>query len=158
MRETRSYRTLCEQSAHLRTVEKRKQRNQPVIDKLAWLTFKEGQLLCARSHGKALYYIPGGKREPGERRGRPGARDSGGAGGQPQTRDPAPRLRVQRPGRRQAARGASQAALLHREADGSPTASAEIAELRWLDSRHLSEVSPVSRLLFQWLAEQGLIR
>ncbi|MBP6792999.1 MAG: NUDIX domain-containing protein, partial [Aeromonas sp.] len=37
-----------------------------MIDKLAWLTFKEGQLLCARSHGKALYYIPGGKREPGE--------------------------------------------------------------------------------------------
>ena len=44
------------------------------------------------------------------------------------------------------------------EADGSPTASAEIAELRWLDSRHLDDISPVSRLLFQWLAEQGLIR
>ncbi len=37
-----------------------------MIDKLAWLTFKEGQLLCARSHGKDIYYIPGGKREPGE--------------------------------------------------------------------------------------------
>ncbi len=37
-----------------------------MIDKLAWLTFKDQQLLCARSHGKAIYYIPGGKREAGE--------------------------------------------------------------------------------------------
>ena len=37
-----------------------------MIDKLAWLTFKKGQLLCARSHGKDIYYIPGGKREPSE--------------------------------------------------------------------------------------------
>jgi len=37
-----------------------------MIDKLAWLTFKDQQLLCARSHGKDIYYIPGGKREPGE--------------------------------------------------------------------------------------------
>ncbi|MNE84399.1 hypothetical protein D3C80_1813040 [compost metagenome] len=44
------------------------------------------------------------------------------------------------------------------EASGTPVASAEIAELRWLDSRHLDQVSPVSRLLFHWLAEQELIR
>ena len=37
-----------------------------MIDKLAWLTFKDQQLLCARSHGKHIYYIPGGKREAGE--------------------------------------------------------------------------------------------
>ena len=56
MRETRSYRTLCEQRAPLTSGNKR---NLPMIDKLAWLTFKEGQLLCARSHGKDIYYIPG---------------------------------------------------------------------------------------------------
>ena len=44
------------------------------------------------------------------------------------------------------------------EASGTPIASAEIAELRWLDSTHLDELSPVSRLLFAWLVEQGLIR
>ncbi len=44
------------------------------------------------------------------------------------------------------------------EASGTPIASAEIAELRWLDSSHLDELSPVSRLLFVWLVEQGLIR
>ena len=44
------------------------------------------------------------------------------------------------------------------ETSGTPVASAEIAELRWLDSRHLEQISPVSRLLFAWLAEQNLIR
>ena len=42
-----------------------------MIDKLAWLTFKEGQLLCARSHGKDIYYIPGQARAGRERRGGP---------------------------------------------------------------------------------------
>ena len=36
------------------------------IDKLAWLYIREGKLLSARSKNKALYYIPGGKREKGE--------------------------------------------------------------------------------------------
>ncbi len=36
------------------------------IDKLAWLCIKDRQVLGARSRGKTLYYIPGGKREPGE--------------------------------------------------------------------------------------------
>lgn len=36
------------------------------IDKLAWLYIREGKLLSARSRDKALFYIPGGKREEGE--------------------------------------------------------------------------------------------
>lgn len=36
------------------------------IDKLAWLYIRDGKLLSARSKGKALFYIPGGKREEGE--------------------------------------------------------------------------------------------
>jgi len=36
------------------------------IDKLAWLYIKDGKLLLARSKDKALFYIPGGKREEGE--------------------------------------------------------------------------------------------
>ncbi len=37
-----------------------------VIDKLAWLTFRDRRVLAARSRGKALFYLPGGKREAGE--------------------------------------------------------------------------------------------
>ncbi|QWU13863.1 ADP-ribose pyrophosphatase YjhB, NUDIX family [Paenibacillus sophorae] len=36
------------------------------IDKIAWISMNQGQLLCARSQGKDTYYLPGGKREPGE--------------------------------------------------------------------------------------------
>ena len=37
-----------------------------IIDKLAWLHIEDKKLLAARSHGKDLFYIPGGKRELGE--------------------------------------------------------------------------------------------
>ncbi|MEU0600196.1 NUDIX domain-containing protein [Streptomyces sp. NPDC006393] len=37
-----------------------------VIDKVAWVRIEDGRVLCARSRGKDLYYLPGGKREPGE--------------------------------------------------------------------------------------------
>lgn len=37
-----------------------------LIDKLGWLYLQEGRLLVVRSKGKALFYIPGGKRDPGE--------------------------------------------------------------------------------------------
>jgi len=36
------------------------------IDKLAWIFLHEGKLLVARSKDKALFYLPGGKRELGE--------------------------------------------------------------------------------------------
>lgn len=38
----------------------------PVIDKIAWVHLEEGAILSTRSRGKEVYYIPGGKREPGE--------------------------------------------------------------------------------------------
>jgi 8-oxo-dGTP pyrophosphatase MutT (NUDIX family) len=37
-----------------------------VIDKLAWIQIKDGRLLAARSCGKDVYFVPGGKREGGE--------------------------------------------------------------------------------------------
>ncbi|WP_087024039.1 NUDIX hydrolase [Thaumasiovibrio subtropicus] len=37
-----------------------------LIDKLAWLYLKDGELLAVRSIGKSLFYLPGGKREDGE--------------------------------------------------------------------------------------------
>lgn len=37
-----------------------------VIDKLAWVLIQEGKFLVVRSQGKALFYLPGGKREAGE--------------------------------------------------------------------------------------------
>jgi 8-oxo-dGTP pyrophosphatase MutT (NUDIX family) len=36
------------------------------IDKVAWIRLEEGRILSTRSRGKEVYYLPGGKREPGE--------------------------------------------------------------------------------------------
>jgi 8-oxo-dGTP diphosphatase len=36
------------------------------IDKVAWIRLEHGRILSTRSRGKDVYYIPGGKREPGE--------------------------------------------------------------------------------------------
>lgn len=37
-----------------------------IIDKMAWVRIEGGSVLCACSKGKDSYYLPGGKREPGE--------------------------------------------------------------------------------------------
>jgi 8-oxo-dGTP pyrophosphatase MutT (NUDIX family) len=37
-----------------------------VIDKIAWIHLESGRVLSTRSRGKTVWYIPGGKREPGE--------------------------------------------------------------------------------------------
>ncbi|GIH14065.1 NUDIX hydrolase [Rugosimonospora africana] len=37
-----------------------------VIDKVAWIRLEDGAILSSRSRGKDVYYLPGGKREPGE--------------------------------------------------------------------------------------------
>ncbi|WP_229075193.1 NUDIX domain-containing protein [Actinoplanes sp. DH11] len=37
-----------------------------MIDKIAWIHLKDGAILSTRSIGKDVYYLPGGKREPGE--------------------------------------------------------------------------------------------
>ncbi|MEV0830139.1 NUDIX hydrolase [Nonomuraea rubra] len=36
------------------------------IDKIAWIHLRDGKILSTRSRGKNAFYLPGGKREPGE--------------------------------------------------------------------------------------------
>jgi 8-oxo-dGTP pyrophosphatase MutT (NUDIX family) len=36
------------------------------IDKVAWIRLEEGRILSTRSRGLQVWYMPGGKREPGE--------------------------------------------------------------------------------------------
>ncbi|PIQ49521.1 MAG: DNA mismatch repair protein MutT [Cytophagales bacterium CG12_big_fil_rev_8_21_14_0_65_40_12] len=37
-----------------------------IIDKLAWLEIQNGKILVAKTRGREVFYIPGGKREIGE--------------------------------------------------------------------------------------------
>ncbi|GGN59126.1 DNA mismatch repair protein MutT [Actinoplanes lobatus] len=36
------------------------------IDKIAWIHLVDGRVLSTRSRGRDVYYLPGGKRDPGE--------------------------------------------------------------------------------------------
>lgn len=38
----------------------------PFIDKIAWIHLEQRRLLTARNAGRDRFYLPGGKREPGE--------------------------------------------------------------------------------------------
>jgi 8-oxo-dGTP pyrophosphatase MutT (NUDIX family) len=38
----------------------------PVLDVLAWVKTRDGRVLMVRSRGREVFYLPGGKREPGE--------------------------------------------------------------------------------------------
>ncbi|GIF76001.1 NUDIX hydrolase [Asanoa siamensis] len=37
-----------------------------MIDKVAWIHVASGAILSSRNHGRDVFYLPGGKREPGE--------------------------------------------------------------------------------------------
>ena len=37
-----------------------------LVDTVAWVRVENGRILCGRPRGKDVFYIPGGKREPGE--------------------------------------------------------------------------------------------
>ncbi|WP_328994598.1 NUDIX domain-containing protein [Kribbella sp. NBC_01245] len=37
-----------------------------VPEKVAWVLVRDGQVLVTRTHGRELFYFPGGHREPGE--------------------------------------------------------------------------------------------
>jgi len=37
-----------------------------ILDVLAWICLKDKRILCARTRGNDVFYLPGGKREPKE--------------------------------------------------------------------------------------------
>lgn len=37
-----------------------------MIDALVWICIKDRQVLCTKTRGKDVFYMPGGKREDGE--------------------------------------------------------------------------------------------
>ena len=128
------------------------------IDKIAWLHLQHGRILSTRSHGKDRYYLPGGKREPGET--------------DPQTLlreieeeltvalDPAS---IAYAGTFEAPAHGHPAGILVRMTcyyahyTGTLQAAAEIAEVVWLSYRHRPQVSAVDQLIFDWLRGQGLL-
>ena len=130
-----------------------------IIDKLAWIEIKDKKILSTKSKGKAVFYLPGGKRETGES-------------------DEAALLReikeeldvdlesdsLQFLGIFEAqAHGHAEGIIVKMQCytanySGQLKASAEIETFDWLDTSHMDIISPVDKIIFKWLFDRGLIQ
>jgi len=128
------------------------------IDKLAWLHIKDRRVLGARSKGKAVWYMPGGKREEGE------------SDQQALIREIREELAVDL-----VPASLQYAGVFKAQADGEPagtrvrmtcyfaaftgtiTAAAEIEEVTWLTCADKARCSANARQVLDWLKAEGRI-
>jgi len=131
----------------------------PAIDKVAWIHLVDGRILSTRSRGKDKYYLPGGKREPGE------------SDEQCLRREIREELSVsltagslRRVGIFEAQAHGHPAGTNVRlscyaaEYEGNLAASAEIAEFVWLTHADRERCAPVDQIIFDWLRGRGELR
>ncbi|MBK1787673.1 NUDIX hydrolase [Prauserella cavernicola] len=128
------------------------------IDKIAWIQISDGAILGARSHGKDVFYLPGGKREPGETDLDTLAREIHEELAVTIETSTATHVGTFEA----AAHGTPDGAVVrvtcytadHR---GTPSPSGEIAELAWLTFADRDRVSAVNRVVFDHLHGSGLL-
>jgi 8-oxo-dGTP diphosphatase len=129
-----------------------------IIDKLAWIELKDGKILSTRSKGKDVYYIPGGKREPGE------------SDAVALMREIKEELSVDLIENTLSfienfegqAHGHAEGILVKMQCysaafSGEIRAAAEIDEVIWLEYTDRNKVSPVDKIIFDWLKERKLL-
>ncbi|MDO7853600.1 NUDIX hydrolase [Hymenobacter convexus] len=129
-----------------------------IIDKIAWLHLREGEVLSTRSHGKDRYYFPGGKREPGETDAQTLLREIGEeltVALDPTSLEYAGTWEA--PAHGHAAGVLVRMTCYYARYTGQLQPAAEIAEVVWLRYRHRAEVSAVDQLIFDWLQAQHLL-
>jgi 8-oxo-dGTP diphosphatase len=127
-----------------------------VIDKIAWIHVVDGRILSTRSRGKDVYYLPGGKREPGEsdvetlvRE----IREELDVAITPGSITPAGTFEAQAHGH--AAGTLVRMTCYTAEYRGTPEASSEIEEVAWLGYADRDRVSAVDKLIFDHLHATG---
>ncbi|MFI7678493.1 NUDIX domain-containing protein [Actinophytocola sp. NPDC049390] len=130
-----------------------------MIDKVAWLRVEDGKILSTRSRGKDVFYLPGGKREPGE------------SDVETLVREIAEELTVTIAPESVVAAGVYEAQA-HGHAtgvvvrmtcyaadyEGTLAPSHEIEEVAWLTYADRDRVSPVDQLIFDDLHRSGRLR
>ncbi|GAB1509983.1 NUDIX hydrolase [Actinophytocola sp. KF-1] len=130
-----------------------------MIDKVAWLRLEGGKILGTRSRGKDVWYLPGGKREPGETDVETLVREI--AEELTVVIDPGSAVHV---GTFEAQAHGHAAGVVVRmtcygaEYAGTLAPSNEIAELAWLTYADRDRVSPVDQLIFDDLHRAGRLR
>ncbi|MCO1578525.1 MULTISPECIES: NUDIX hydrolase [unclassified Crossiella] len=130
-----------------------------MIDKIALIDLADGRVLSTRSHGKDAYYLPGGKREPGETDVQTLVREIAeelGVAVAPETAVHVGTFQAQ-------AHGHAEGVLVRMtcysaEYTGTPVASSEIAEVVWLGYADRERVAPVDKIIFDELHAAGSLR
>jgi 8-oxo-dGTP diphosphatase len=126
------------------------------IDKIAWIHVRDGKILSTRSHGKDVYYIPGGKREPGETDLETLIREIDEELAVAIVATTATHLGTFRAQAHGHADGITvQMTCYTADHQGQPTPNSEIAELVWLTYADRDQVSPVDQIIFDHLHQVG---
>jgi 8-oxo-dGTP diphosphatase len=130
-----------------------------IIDKVAWVHIVDRRVLMTRSHGKDAYYLPGGKREPGESDAtclRREVREELSVDLKPETLRKLGVWEAQAHGKPEGVK----IVMPCYEADyaGELQASAEIEEFVWLTHADRERTGPVGQIVFDWLHARGALR
>ncbi|AEI43536.1 NUDIX hydrolase [Paenibacillus mucilaginosus] len=128
------------------------------IDKIAWVHLREGRILCARSKGKDIYYMPGGKREAGESDTDTLVREIEeelSVRILPGTVSPLGTFEAQAHGKAEGVRVRMACYLADYEGELCP--ASEIAEIAWLAYADRERVSSVNQIIFDRLHEMNLL-
>ncbi|HET6286174.1 MAG TPA: NUDIX domain-containing protein [Amycolatopsis sp.] len=130
-----------------------------MIDKIAWLHLVDGRILSTRSRGKSVFYLPGGKREPGESDAETllrEIREELTVEIDPATIEPAGVFEAQADGH--ASELLVRMTCYTGEFSGTLAASSEIDEVKWLGHTDRDRVSAVDKIIFDHLRDTGLLR
>nr|WP_281288311.1 NUDIX domain-containing protein [Haloactinospora alba] len=130
----------------------------PPLDVLAWVHVRHGRMLAARTEGSDLFYLPGGKREPGESDVTAVVREvkeETSVRLRPESVAPFTVVHEDAHGYPEGTR--VRLACFTGEGDGDPTEQGEIAELAWLSHAERALCAPGVRLVMDQLSAQGML-
>lgn len=128
------------------------------IDKIAWIRLRDGRMLNVRSKGKELFYVPGGKREPGESDHETLQREIQeelSVTVKPETINYFATFEAQADGKPEGI--LVRMTCYFAEVEGEPQPASEIEEMAWLSYEERVRTSLVSRMIFGKLHEMDLL-
>jgi 8-oxo-dGTP diphosphatase len=127
-----------------------------MIDKLAWIHIREGRMLAARSRGRDVYFVPGGKRESGESDEQALAREVREELSVTLVADTLRLLGVFEAQAHGQAEGVTvRMTCFSGDYNGELRPAAEIEEIAWLSYADRDRVSLVMQNIMDWLRERG---